>query len=366
MSESTTTWVLGVEGLPRTLSDHSPVKLTLCIPHSVSQQFTWRFCSEALLDPFTHTIWEAITQYFAQNKGSVGSAAILWEAFKATIQGTCMKDIRGQLTKIENTLSRLERQYESSPSTSLLAQIKESLIDYNELADEEIRYRSRRHVARAYGEGGRPGHNLPIKIKTREDRHTITKISDNSGVDHYTTRDIVMQFRTTYADMYTSQTKTSTAEMDDYFSDIALAWLSDGQQDYLSLPITEEDIRQANTTLPNKKAPGPDGLTCEFYKEYAEELSPYLLEVYAEAHEVGTLPPTLREALIITLLKKDKPPSRCDSYRPLSLININAKILAKMFATSLKPLMPNLVLPDQSGFIPEISTSHNLCTLFAM
>ena len=114
------------------------------------------------------------------------------------------------------------------------------------------------------------------------------------------------------------------------------------------------------------RAPGSDGLPADFYKLYRDILAPVLLDLYEESREKGSLPPTLREALVVSLLKPDKPPAECDSYRPLSLLNCDAKILAKLLANRLSLLLPRLFKPDQSGFIPQRSTSHNLRTLFAV
>ena len=95
-----------------------------------------------------------------------------------------------------------------------------------------------------------------------------------------------------------------------------------------------------------------DGLPSEFYKAYSDLLAPHLLAVYAEALEVGTLPPTLKEAVVLMFLK---PADRPDFYRPLSLLNLATKILAKVIANRLKLLLRNLVLPDQAGFVPTCS-----------
>lgn len=73
------------------------------------------------------------------------------------------------------------------------------------------------------------------------------------------------------------------------------------------------------------KAPDVDGFTAEFYKAYAKEVSPILLEMYLEAFNTGYLPPTLSEALISLVLKKDKDPQDCKSYRPISLIDCDSK-----------------------------------------
>lgn len=88
-------------------------------------------------------------------------------------------------------------------------------------------------------------------------------------------------------------------------------------------------------------------LQSQHVKAYVDSLAPRLLEVFSEAYEMGTLSPSMKEALIVTLLKPDKVPNRCESYRPLSMINIDTKIMAKIIANRLQPLVPNLVLPDQ-------------------
>ena len=101
-----------------------------------------------------------------------------------------------------------------------------------------------------------------------------------------------------------------------------------------------------------------------FYKTYKELLIPQLIEVYAEALEMGVLPPTLREAVVILLLKPGKDPLSCGSYRPLSLLNYDNKILAKVLSMRLSLLLDQIVSPEQSGFVPQRSTSLNLHTVF--
>lgn len=102
-----------------------------------------------------------------------------------------------------------------------------------------------------------------------------------------------------------------------------------------------------------------------FYKTYAEILAPRLLAFYREAHDTGILPLSMREAMIVIMLKPGKPDTNLYSYRPLSLINVDVKILAKLIANRLQPLLPIIALSDQSGFIPRRSTSHNLRTAFS-
>lgn len=137
-------------------------------------------------------------------------------------------------------------------------------------------------------------------------------------------------------------------------------------REYLDQPYSTDDIKKVIGGLRADRAPGPDGLGAQFYKEYADILAPKLLAVYQESLESGCLPDSMREAIIIALLKPEKKNTTCESYRPLSLINTDVKILAKLLASRLQPLLPSVVLPDQSGFIPDRSTTHNLRTILGL
>lgn len=76
--------------------------------------------------------------------------------------------------------------------------------------------------------------------------------------------------------------------------------------------------------------------------------------------EKGTLPPSLREANISLLLKKGKQPEDCASYRPISLLNSDFKILSKILATRLEDSLPQLIKEDQTGFIKGRSSGNSI------
>ncbi|KAJ1115659.1 hypothetical protein NDU88_003881 [Pleurodeles waltl] len=58
------------------------------------------------------------------------------------------------------------------------------------------------------------------------------------------------------------------------------------------------------------------------------------------------------DASIVVIPKHEKNPTHCGSYRPISLLIVDTKLLMGILASSLNPLMPGLVDLDQLGFIP--------------
>lgn len=85
--------------------------------------------------------------------------------------------------------------------------------------------------------------------------------------------------------------------------------------------------------MQNGNAPGPDGYPIEFYKKFSDKLLTILLNMLNDSLFHGSLPQTLTEASITLLLKPGKDSTKCVSYRPISLLNCDVKILAKALTT---------------------------------
>ena len=125
-------------------------------------------------------------------------------------------------------------------------------------------------------------------------------------------------------------------EMDKFLEKHILQRLNQEEIQNMNRPITSNEIETVIKNLPTNKSQGPDGFTGEFYPTFREELTPILLNLFQNTAEEGTLPNSFYEATITLTPKPDKDTTKKENYRPISLMNIDAKIFNKILANRIQ------------------------------
>ena len=103
--------------------------------------------------------------------------------------------------------------------------------------------------------------------------------------------------------------------------------------------------------MKNGKSPGKDGLTKEFYVCFFDEINQFLIEALNEFFNIGQLFTSQRQAVIILIEKKDKDKRMIKNWRPISLINIDAKIASEVLALRMKKFLANIINYDQTAYV---------------
>jgi hypothetical protein len=203
----------------------------------------------------------------------------------------------------------------------------------------------------------------PLARLTRGHRNSILINKIRNGKGDITTypEEIQNTIRSFYKRLYSTKLENLN-EMDKFLERYKVPKLNQDQVSDLNSPIFLKEIEAVINSLPTKKSTGPDWFSAEFYQTFKEDLILVLHELFHKIETKGTLLNSFYEATISLIPQPQKDPTKIENFRPISLMNIDAKILNKVFDNRIQEHIKTIIHPYQVGFSPPgIQGWFNIC-----
>ena len=131
----------------------------------------------------------------------------------------------------------------------------------------------------------------------------------------------------------------------------------------LLMPYSKEEVDVAIKQMAPLKAPSLDGMPPIFYQSFWQNVGPEVSDAILSCLNFDTLLKSINHTFI-TLIPKVCNTESVTEFRPISLCNVLYKIISKVIANRLKPILNSIILEAQSAFIVDRLITDNISIAF--
>lgn len=357
----------GVTILPAVISDHNPLltKFSYC-SHDRSPR--WQFNTTLLQDSgFLMDFRNKLKEFLNINLNSVDNHMMVWMATKGFIRDFVIsfsshlnKVRKAQIEELEQICLSKETELKKKFSKSVESALKSSRSKLNDLLRRKAEFIMHRVRQNYYFNGPRPSKLLALQLRQSEARAIIDTIDSPTKGLVTNPREINKTFVEHFKDLYQPKDSADMVECYKFLQDLDLPQLTQSEAQQMSQPITLVELYAALKTAKKGKSPGPDGIPPEIILHFWDILGPIMHAAINMAIQNGHFEKQMNTALISLIPKKGKDHTKCFNFRPISLINSDLKVYARVLAIRLEKYIGKLVHSDQSGFIPHRSAADNI------
>jgi hypothetical protein len=189
--------------------------------------------------------------------------------------------------------------------------------------------------------------------------NTIKQIVDEEGVTWKKKKEIGKAFVQYYSSLFTAGDSSGTY---DCLEDLEVRVI-EGMNGELLRPFTTEEVEAAINHMHPLKLPGPDGFSACFYHNSWSTVKVEVCNAVLDYLNNNVFDENIK-ATNIALIPKVSSPTKITDYRPISLCNVIYKIIAKVLANRMKKVLPHIISPTQSTFIPGRLITDNILMAF--
>ena len=348
---------------PCPISDHDFVSLVFDIPTGVKRgPSVWNFNNSLLKDKDFSTTIEKLIDCHLRFLPSFASLQDWWEFLKLSIKEESVaflhnkrRRLHKQQVSLTNKLIRLrQRLVDGDDTVSILISDTESQLKALRVKEiEGIMIRSRAQ----WLEGKRPSCYFFNLQRIKAQKSHISSVYDLNGTEVSSQEEIEKAHVDFYSCLF-SEEPVDVALQDDLLSSLPCQ-LSSDQASSCEGQMTLDEMTFALKKMNSNKAPGPDGLSVEFYVKFWDWLGPYLCRVLNAYYHAGEMCESMKTSNKRVIFKKGDR-KNLKNWRPISLLNVDYEICSKVLSLHLSKVLEFIVDPDQPCSVPGRKITSNL------
>jgi exonuclease III len=285
-------------------------------------------------------------------KFSLGVASRKYSKSKGIQTGNEKAKLQAEILKYSSLLSNNTEETENNRLKSKLKLAMESLDKLLEDEAQSIIFRSRVQQVEQ-GEKATGYHFRTIKENNKNANITELKIEGKLEDDKKKVNDYILNF---YKTLYSKKPQINEEQkqlLESHFYQ-NIPQINDKQRKECDKQFTKQEIK---TTLFQRmhqgRSPGTDGLTVSLYKALWDILEESFFQAAIEGFHEGELSSSQKKSIIRLISKKSKDKLNIDNWRPISLLNVDMKILSKLLAVRMERCLEGIIHEDQTAFISK-------------
>jgi hypothetical protein len=352
-------------------SDHNPVQLTLRgDKETMRGRGFWKLNASLLKDKeYLDTINAVIEREIVKNQ-KLENKGLLWDIIKMEIRSASIsysaykaKKNRENEQRLNSELRELEHKMATDPDEDTKMHYYTNIKELEEINNHRARGQQVRARAMNIEYNEKNSNYFYQKEVSNAKAKNIATIQKEDGTIVTEPQEIMTCQKEYYQKLYTEPIKNETFEQiepDEFLMPSNVTKIKQEDKTLLEAPVTINEISKAVILLPNAKAPGTDGLPIDFYKVFWNKINTTVYNSIHYAIETKSMSMDQRRGILSLIPKKGKDTRMLKNWRPLTLLNADYKILAKVMATRLQLVLPSIVSSDQSGCIKGRSTFNNI------
>jgi exonuclease III len=344
-------------------SDHNYITVVLKSSDETRGRGFWKFNNKLLKDITYVNMMKAMIQTEIEENNHYVDKGFLWDYIKMRIRsetmiysGTIQKLKRIEHKRILDDIERLDLDYTNNPNENTAQQLDTAKNELETLHKEKLASSMFRSKCEWVEEGERNSKYFLNLEKYNFVNKQITSLEVNrKTVDKGP--DILKEIKNYYEKLY-SINNIDQGKLDEVLVNIPK--LTNEQKSITKGLITYNECLKALKSLSNGKTPGLDGITTDFYKFFWIDISTTVVSAINFAFEKGEMSPDQKSGIITLSPKKNKIRTLLKNWRPITLLTVDYKILAKALALRLKTILPDYIDESQFGYIKDRYIGENI------